>query len=76
MSPQDLEKLVHAFILSRLDHCNGIFTSLPKKSVRQLQLIQMAAAVFLRRLVLLLYFVLMSFMLSVKHLNCLVAEMC
>ncbi len=44
MSQQDLEKIVHAFIFSRLDYCNGVFTSLPKTSIRQLQLIQNAAA--------------------------------
>ena len=44
MSQQDLEKLVHAFIFSRLDYCNGVFTGLSKNSIRQLQLIQNAAA--------------------------------
>ncbi|KAF7667413.1 hypothetical protein LDENG_00061870 [Lucifuga dentata] len=26
MSQQDWEKLVHAFVFSRLDYCNGVFT--------------------------------------------------
>ncbi len=43
LSQQDLEKLVHAFIFSRLDDCNGVVTGLPKKSIRQLQLMQNAA---------------------------------
>uniref|UniRef100_A0A3B5LB03 C-type lectin domain-containing protein n=1 Tax=Xiphophorus couchianus TaxID=32473 RepID=A0A3B5LB03_9TELE len=44
MSQPDLEKLIHAFIFSRIDYCNSVFTGLSNKSIKQLQLIQNAAA--------------------------------
>jgi len=50
LSQKDQEKLIHAFISSRLDYCYGLLTVLPKMSIKHLQLIQNAAARVLTRL--------------------------
>lgn len=40
----DAEKLIHAFVTSRLDYCNSLFAACPKKYIRNFQLVQNAAA--------------------------------
>lgn len=49
VSHTELEMSVHAFISSRLDYCNSLFTCLNKSSVDRLQLVQNAAARLLTR---------------------------
>ncbi|XP_034015853.1 uncharacterized protein LOC117501131, partial [Thalassophryne amazonica] len=44
LSQSDAEKLIHAFISSRLDYCNSLLSGCPKSSLKSLQLIQNAAA--------------------------------
>ena len=44
LSPSDPEKVIHAFIFSRLDYCNLLYVGLDQRSLRCLQLVQNAAA--------------------------------
>ncbi|KAI2645342.1 hypothetical protein H4Q32_028855 [Labeo rohita] len=44
LSRADLEKAVHAFISSRIDYCNALYTGLNQSLLNRLQLVQNAAA--------------------------------
>ena len=44
MSQNEQEKLIHAFISSRVDYCNGFLTGSPKNTIENLQLTQNATA--------------------------------
>ena len=44
LSQKDAEKLVHAFVTSRLDYCNLLLSDCPKKLYNSLQLVRNAAA--------------------------------
>ena len=49
LNQKDAEKLIHAFIFSRLDYCNAVLTGLPKGMIYKLQLIENSAARLLTR---------------------------
>ncbi len=44
LSVSDAEKLVHAFITSRLDYCNALLGGCPASSIKKLQKVQNAAS--------------------------------
>ncbi|XDV52058.1 hypothetical protein PO909_020836, partial [Leuciscus waleckii] len=44
LSKKDLEIILHAFISTRLDYCNSVFTFLNKSALNKLQMVQNSAA--------------------------------
>ncbi len=49
LSVSDVEKLVHAFMTSRLDYCNALLGGCSASSINKLQIVQNAAARVLTR---------------------------
>ena len=49
LTQKDAEKLVNAFVTSRLDYCNSLLSGSSRKSLKTLQLVQNAAACVLTR---------------------------
>ena len=49
LSLPDAEKLVHAFVSSRLDYCNALLIGIPSRGLQRLQYIQNSAARILMR---------------------------
>ncbi len=48
ISVKDAETLIHAFVSSRLDYCNALFTGLPVISIAKLQYIQNSTRILTR----------------------------
>ena len=44
LSFKDLERVINAFVTSRLDYCNALYVGMDQASIKRLQLVQNAAA--------------------------------
>ena len=44
LSFEDLERVMHAFVTSRLDYCNALYAGINQSTVKRLQIVQNAAA--------------------------------
>ena len=49
LSTQTTEILIHAFVTSKLDHCNSLLYNVPKNVIKKLQSVQNAAARLITR---------------------------
>ncbi len=49
VSTVELEMIIHAFISSRLDYCNSLFTCLSNSTLKRLQVVQNSAAKLLTK---------------------------
>ncbi len=47
LSPNDLERITHAFVPSRMDDCNSLFAGISQSSITRLKMVQNSAARFL-----------------------------
>ena len=44
LSKESTEKLIHAFVSSRIDSCNALLFGIPEKDISKLQIVQNSAA--------------------------------
>ena len=49
LSTQTTEIPIHAFVTSKLDHCNSLLYNVPKNVIKKLQSVQNAAAILITR---------------------------
>ena len=49
LSTQTTEILIHAFVTSKLDHCNSLLYNVPKNVIKKLQSVQNASAILITR---------------------------